>query len=95
MSNSLEERGKALEEGYFRQREQELIATLKAKLTAEQMEAGLPDCPKCDGKLIEAPFEELKINLCDGCGGAWLDAGELETLTKKRPQGLFAQWLGL
>jgi hypothetical protein len=97
MSNSLEERGKALEEGYFRQRERELIEKMKAKMTADQVEAGLPDCPKCgdDGKMVEVPFEEIKINLCDKCGGAWLDAGELETVAKNRPQGFWARLLGM
>lgn len=94
MSNPLDDRKKALEEDYFRRQERELIEKMKAKMTAEQAEAALPPCPKCDGKLVEVDFEGVNIDLCDKCGGAWLDAGELETLTKKESGGVFSRMFG-
>ncbi len=91
MSNPLDERGKALEEDYFRRQERELIEKMRARMDEEKRASAAPNCPKCDGKLVEVPFEEVQIDICDKCGGAWLDAGELETLTKKDGG---AGWLG-
>jgi len=37
-------------------------------------------CPKCDGRLEELPFSsetEFLVDRCPGCGGIFLDAGEL------------------
>jgi len=39
-------------------------------------------CPKCGMQLIEIPYRELKIDKCSACGGVWLDAGELEAVSK-------------
>ena len=94
MSNPLDKRGKALEEDYFRRQEQELIEKMRAKMAAEKRASEAPNCPKCDGKLVEVAFEEIQIDLCDKCGGAWLDAGELETLTKKDDNGWLSRMWG-
>jgi len=41
-------------------------------------------CPRCDGvvmfKRFFSPREEVEIDECPGCGGIWLDAGELERI---------------
>lgn len=94
MSNPLDKRGKALEEDYFRRQEQELIAKMRAKMATEKRESELPNCPKCDGKLVEVAFEKIQIDLCDKCGGAWLDIGELESLTKKGDSGWLSRLWG-
>jgi len=39
-------------------------------------------CPKCGMELIEVPYKNLKIDKCSSCSGIWLDAGELEQITK-------------
>lgn len=39
-------------------------------------------CPKCGMELIEVPYKNLKIDKCSSCSGIWLDAGELEKITK-------------
>jgi len=78
MSIELDDRGRALENEYFRRQEQELIQKMKAKLGAEKNPAGSADCPKCDGgKLVETDYENIKIDVCNNCTGVWLDAGEL------------------
>lgn len=95
MSDSFEERGKAMEDGYFRQRENELIAKMREKLAANAT-AATHDCPKCDGKLVEGDFEAIKIDACDKCGGVWLDAGELQQIVGKdaeKQSGWFARLL--
>lgn len=74
---TLEERGQALENEYFRRQEQELIEKMRAKLASEATEASALQCPKCDGNLVESDFENIKIDVCNNCHGVWLDAGEL------------------
>jgi uncharacterized protein len=91
MSNAMDERGKALEDEYFRRKEREAIEKLRAKMSAEEQEkakaASALRCPKCDGTLEGVIAEGVEIDVCDTCGGAWLDAGELEQLSKKDSGG--------
>ena len=87
MPIELEDRGKALEDEYFRQQEKELLEKMKAKLDAEDApNSKLKDkCPvnTCQGNLKEVDFENIKIDVCEKCGGVWLDAGELNQVIKK------------
>jgi len=83
MSIELDERGRALENEYFRRQEQELIQKLKAKLNDESVPASNLACPKCDGKLVETNYENIKIDVCSKCTGVWLDAGELAQIAVK------------
>jgi Zn-finger nucleic acid-binding protein len=91
MSNSLEERGRALEEEYFRRKEREAIEKLRAKMTeaerAKAAEASALRCPKCDSVLEGVIHDAVEIDICNTCGGAWLDAGELEQLSKRETGG--------
>jgi len=91
MPNPLDDRKKALEEDYFRRKEQEAIEKMRAKMAAEEQaratEAARIKCPKCDGTLQETTVEGVTIDRCDSCQGVWLDAGELETLTKREGGG--------
>lgn len=83
MSDQLEERGKALENEYFRRKEKELIENMKAKLESEETTQLELQCPKCDGQLHETEFEGIAIDVCDKCSGVWLDAGELAQVVEK------------
>jgi len=83
MSVELEDRGRALENDYFRRKEQELIEKMKSKMSAENAQAGELNCPKCDGKLVETNYESIKIDVCNSCTGVWLDAGELVQIVDK------------
>jgi hypothetical protein len=40
------------------------------------------NCPKCGMKLVEIDYNHIKIDKCTGCEGVWLDAGELEAVSK-------------
>ena len=80
MPMEMDDRGRALENEYFHRKEQELMEKMKSKISSENLSAGVLNCPKCDGKLIETNFENVKIDVCDKCTGAWLDAGELAQL---------------
>ena len=45
-------------------------------------------CPKCGMELIEINYRGIKIDECSGCEGIWLDAGELEIVSKMEKTGL-------
>jgi len=87
MAKGMDERKKGLEEEYFHRKNKEAIEKLRAKMKVaeEAKAAGLSSmkCPRCDGNLKESTFEEVTIDICDKCGGVWLDSGELEQLTSK------------
>lgn len=91
MSVELEDRGRALENEYFHRREQELIEKMKSKLSEAKIQAGETNCPKCEGKLIESDFENIKIDVCNSCTGVWFDAGELVQIIDKDKND---SWLG-
>lgn len=91
MSIELDDRGRALENEYFRRQEQELIEKMKSKLASESKAASDFDCPKCDGKLVETDYENIKMDVCNQCHGVWLDAGELAQITHKDEDG---GWFG-
>lgn len=38
------------------------------------------DCPSCGNAMITLELADVEIDYCVGCGGIWLDAGELELL---------------
>lgn len=45
-------------------------------------------CPGCGSKLSPIQVRGVRIDLCTGCGGAWLDAGELTRLGEGRHEEL-------
>ena len=38
-------------------------------------------CPLCHEPLVAFELDGVEIDRCVDCGGVWLDAGELESLT--------------
>lgn len=95
MSIELEDRGKALEDEYFYKKEKELVAKMKEKMDAEKAAHSQLNCPKCDGKLNEVAYENIQIDVCDKCGGVWLDAGELaQVMHHDEGKSWFSRLLG-
>jgi len=45
-------------------------------------------CPKCGMELIEIDYKSIKIDKCSECVGIWLDAGELDSVSKIEKTGL-------
>ncbi|MHC4067143.1 MAG: TFIIB-type zinc ribbon-containing protein [Planctomycetota bacterium] len=41
-------------------------------------------CPGCDGGLKSITYEGIRIETCPGCGGEWLDEGELGHVNRAR-----------
>lgn len=91
MPIDLDDRGQALENEYFHKKEKEIIAKMKAKIQEDDAKRLGIKCPKCDGVLIEADFEHIKIDVCDKCSGVWLDSGELAQITVKEDE---SGWFG-
>jgi ribosomal protein L37AE/L43A len=92
MAEAFDERRKALEEEYIRRKDQEALDKLRAEMAAEAAAAAAPKCPRCATPLTEVEHEGIKVERCANCHGVWLDAGELEHLTK-REEGGWLKWL--
>jgi len=45
-------------------------------------------CPKCGMGLIEIDYKGIRIDKCSECEGVWLDAGEIEVISKFEKTGL-------
>lgn len=94
MANKWDERKKAQEDEYFVKKERELIEKLKARQEKEAKQSVKEmchmRCPKCGEQLKERRFQKILIDHCTGCGGIWLDPGELEEVAG-REEG---SWLG-
>jgi hypothetical protein len=39
-------------------------------------------CPKCGMELVAINYKNIEIDKCSECEGVWLDAGELEAVSK-------------
>jgi Zn-finger nucleic acid-binding protein len=44
---------------------------------------------------VEIAFEEVQIDRCGKCNGVWLEAGELERLTRQEGVWLSSFWKSL
>jgi ribosomal protein L31 len=92
MPTDLGDRGKALENEYFRKKEQELIEKMRGRLSAENTKDAGMKCPRCDGRLLETDYEQIKIDVCDKCHGVWFDPGELaQVIDKDKSGGWFSR----
>ena len=98
MSDAFDDRRRGLEEEYFHRKNKEAIEKLreKMKVAEEAKAAGTSSmkCPRCDGTLNESKVDEVTIDVCDKCGGVWLDSGELEQLTKTEGGGFLSRIWG-
>jgi len=94
VANKWDERKKAQEDEYFIKREKELIERLRAKQEREAHQSVQRTChmrcPKCGEPLKERSFHKILVDQCTGCGGIWLDAGELEEVAGREK----GSWLG-
>lgn len=85
-----------LEEEYFARVEFEKrkkIEEEKHKQLAEQEKKRLQEihhmrCPKCGMELIEIDYKHIKVDKCSECDGIWLDAGEIEAVSKLEKSGM-------
>jgi len=62
--------------------EEESSGRLKEEEKKKLKELHHMRCPKCGMELIEIDYKGIKIDKCSECEGIWLDAGELEAVSK-------------
>ncbi len=95
MTDIFDERRKGLEQDYFNRKNKEALDKLRAarleEARARGEEAATMTCPRCDGRLHEVTYEDVRIDRCDKCQGIWLDSGELEQLVNQ--EGGPGRWL--
>jgi hypothetical protein len=105
----LKDRGRALEEQWFRENEAKLIeaararreAQMRAARTVEQEEKRklhFMKCPKCGSDLAETSHLGVSVDRCGSCEGVFLDAGELEAIlgkTHEERRTIFRRLAGL
>ena len=74
------------EDEYFAKQDAELLKAKRSELDEERARreraAHFMKCPRCGGTLKERQHHHVKIDVCADCKGTWLDAGELEMITK-------------
>ena len=68
--------------------EEEKHKRLKAEEKNKLKELHYMRCPKCGMEMIEIDYKGIKIDKCSECEGIWLDAGELEAVSKLEKSGL-------
>lgn len=84
------------EEEYFARMDFERkkkIEDEKHKKLTEKEKEGLKKlhfmrCPKCGMELLEISYKTIKVDKCSECEGIWLDAGEMEAISKFEKTGL-------
>lgn len=87
------------EDEYFARQELERrkkwAAEQAAKTGVEEKErlkqAHWMKCPKCGNDLAEIDLHGVKVDQCAHCGGFFLDAGEIDQLTKQEDQGVIGR----
>ena len=91
MGDALDDRRKGLEEEYFHRKNKEAVEKMREKMrvAGDAKSAGTSSmqCPRCDGSLKPSTFEAVEIDVCEKCGGIWLDSSELAQLTKRESAG--------
>jgi uncharacterized protein len=74
------------EDEYFAREDAELLRQQRERASAASMEAERKShymkCPKDGYDLASSQHHGVTIETCSHCGGIWLDAGELEAVTK-------------
>ena len=74
------------EDEYFVRQEAEILRQRRAELRAEQAAAERRShymkCPRDGYDLASEGFHGVTVDICPHCGGMWLDAGELEVISK-------------
>jgi uncharacterized protein len=90
------------EQEYFIAKEVKRLKKLQeenARTMAEEERRKLKElhymhCTKCGQKMETTTLAEVEIEICPGCGGVYLDAGELNKIVSEQT-GSFTKALGI
>jgi len=86
------------EQEYFVRKDLERIRAMREEHLKKQQEEErkrLRDlhymrCAKCGQEMATVTLSDVEVEICSGCGGVYLDAGELERLTEASKRGSLA-----
>ena len=89
------------EQQYFIAQEMKRLKALHqqyAEKTAESERQRLKDlhymhCTKCGQKMETTTLADIEVEVCPGCGGIYLDAGELNKIVDEQTRGPFGKAL--
>jgi uncharacterized protein len=90
------------EEEYFlrqefeakKKKEEEKLAQLKEDERNHLKDLHYMHCPKCGHNLIEIKYHDISVDKCSNCDGVWLDAGELEQISRLENTSL-SNWFNI
>jgi hypothetical protein len=90
--DKIRQKEKGHEDDYFARREREVIEKLREARRREAVAkaTGSMQCPRCGTALAPQAQLDVTVDECPGCGGVWLDKGEMEHIGRREEEG----WLG-
>jgi hypothetical protein len=74
--------------------EEEKRAQMEVKESERLKQLHHMRCPKCGMQLIEMDYGGILVDKCSECYGVWLDAGELEAVSKLEKNKI-DKWFGV
>jgi Zn-finger nucleic acid-binding protein len=85
------------EDEYFVKQDAELLRKQRELADAAALESERKShymkCPKDGYDLASSTYHGVQIETCPHCGGMWLDAGELEAVSREERPGLLTRVL--
>ena len=86
------------EQEYFIKKDLERLKAMRAEHLQKQQaaereklkELHFMRCAKCGQQMATVTLSGVDVDVCSGCGGMYLDAGELEKLTESAKRGSLA-----
>ncbi len=86
------------EQEYFVRAELERLRRLREESMQRKAEEELAKlkelhwmhCPKCGTSMEVTHLSDVEVEVCPGCGGIYLDAGEIDKIVEDRRRGPFA-----
>lgn len=86
------------EDEYFLKYDAELLKEhrerLNAARAATEQAAAVTKCPRDAAVLEPREFHHVMVDVCPTCGGVWLDAGELEQVSRVEKGGFLSGVFG-
>jgi hypothetical protein len=93
LGEQLKQREQAAENRYFEEQSRKQIEKLRQAHATAVAASIAVDCPRCGAALEERTQRGVTLDACPKGHGLWLDAGELEEVTKREGEGWLARLL--
>jgi hypothetical protein len=87
--DKLRDRERGEEDRYFAAQDAAKLKRIQEQHTAKP---ALGLCPRCGAGLRQEVRQGITIDTCAGCGGLWLDKGELKRLAEIESESWPATW---